>query len=59
VLKLPGDAGLVGEPPGRPGVRRVLLLKHLDGDLAAKGEVSGAVNGAHAAAGDLLAEQIT
>jgi hypothetical protein len=58
VLQLPGDAGLVGEPPGRAGIGRVLLLQHLDGDLAAQHGVGGAVNGAHAAAGDLLAQPI-
>jgi hypothetical protein len=58
VLQLPGDAGLVGEPPGRPGVGRALLPQHLDRDLAAQHGVGGAVDGAHAAAGDLLAEQV-
>jgi hypothetical protein len=58
VLELPGDAGLVGEPPGCPGVGRVLLLQYLDGNLAAQHDVGGAVNDAHAAAGNLLAQPI-
>ena len=53
VLQLAGDAGLVGEAAGRPGFGAVLLLQHLDGDFAAEGGVGGAVDDAHAAAGDL------
>ena len=40
------------------GVGGVRLVQHLDGDLAAQRGVGGAVDDAHAAAGDLLAQHV-
>jgi hypothetical protein len=58
MLQLPGDAGLVGEAPGRAGIGRVRLPQHLNRDLAAEHEVGGAVDDAHAAVGNLFAQLI-
>src|SRR5262249_22292481 len=56
VLELAGDPGLLDESRGRAGPGRKPLLEHLDGDLAVQGEVAGAIDHAHAAPADLLAE---
>ena len=55
--ELAGDPGLVAEAAGRCGVGGVLVAaEHLDGDLAVQRGVAGAVDDAHAAAGDLVEE---
>jgi hypothetical protein len=58
VLELGRDAGLVGEPPGGRGRRAELVLEDLDGHLAAEDGVSGTVDDAHPAAGDLGEELV-
>ncbi|MFO0799706.1 MAG: hypothetical protein U0804_19725 [Gemmataceae bacterium] len=58
VLELAGDVSLVGEPAGDAAVRGELRLEELDRHLAAEGGVGGAEDGAHAAAGDLGAEDV-
>ena len=59
VLELTRDAGFVGESPGGPGRRPVLVEQDLDRHLPSEGGVGGAVDDAHAAAGDLVAQQVT
>jgi len=58
MLQLACDAGLIGKPSGRAGIGRVLLLEHFDHHLPSQDAVGGAVNHAHAAAGNLLAQQV-
>ena len=58
VLELAGDAGFVGEASGRDRIRAVLRQQHLDRHLAAEGGIGGAVDDAHPAAGDFIAEDI-
>src|SRR5262249_32580301 len=57
VLQLPGDARLVQEAPRDAGVV-VEALQDLDGHLAVEDRVGGAVDDAHAAAGDFIEQDV-
>src|SRR5262249_46181775 len=56
---LPGDARFAQKALGKRRVRREAIRKELDGHIATERDVQGAINGAHAAAADLLAQLIS
>jgi hypothetical protein len=58
VLQLAGNAGLVGKPTSRARGGREPILENLDRDFPSEDGVGGAIDGSHAAAGDLLAEGV-
>ena len=54
VLQLSGDACLAEEALGKDRIGRVTIGQQLDGDIALKGDIAGAIDDAHAALPDLV-----
>ena len=57
VIDLGEEAGLLGEPPARPGSTGLVGVEHLDGDRRAVGRVPGPVDGPHAPLSQFLEDQ--
>ncbi len=58
VLQLAGDARFAGKAERGLGQRAEFLVQHLHRDFSAENGIGGAVNDAHAATFDLLAEDV-